>query len=245
RGIPLLTMEAIIDGIGDALWVMSAERLMPVMQRSFPKIGEDLEVIEHALRQGRLDPKTPLKASLASEKSLKKALISGIEVSSLTLAFALGQVAKPLIEKISENMRALVEGLSWSKGYCPICGTMPELAFLQGEGGQRWLRCASCSHEWRFTRLVCPFCECNDQQELEVYFVADREYESIDVCHRCGRYVPTVDQRSWSKPIAREVAAMALMHLDVISQEKGFLPAALCAWNIIRSGDIFSTSVRV
>jgi hypothetical protein len=30
------------------------------------------------------------------------------------------------------------------------------------------------------------------------------------------------------------------VHLDVLTQEKGFSPAAVCAWNIVRAEDISS-----
>lgn len=245
RGVPLSSIENLLDIIDDTLWSAGAERLMPVMEKSFPKIKEECEIIGNELFHGRLDPRAVLKASLAGSDGENLEVASRLMISPQTLAFALGQIAKPLVEKISCNLSPLVENLSWSKGYCPICGTMPELAFLQGEGGQRWLRCASCSYEWRFTLLVCPFCESENHEDFEIYFVAGREYENVDVCHKCKRYVPTINLRKWPRPIAREVAAMALMHLDVIAQEKGFLPAALCAWNIVRDRDVFSTPVHI
>ena len=93
--------------------------------------------------------------------------------------------------------------------------------------------------------LICPFCEGENQEDFEIYFVADREYEVVDVCHKCRRYVPTVDLRKRPKPIAREIAGMALMHLDVIAQERGFLPVAVCAWNIVRNRDVISVPVRL
>ncbi len=244
RGVPLASIESLIDSIDDTLWAEATERLMPVMVGSFPKIGKELEIIQRSLSQGSLDPRALLKAYVMGNEGRNTAVASRLEVNPQTLAFAVGQVAKPLIERIASHLSPLVEGLFWGKGYCPLCGTMPELAFLQGEG-QRWLRCASCSHEWRFTLLICPFCESENHDDFEIYFVAGREYENVDVCHKCRRYVPTIDQRKWPKPIAREVAAIALMHLDVIAQEKGFLPAAVCAWNIVRDRDTFSMPVRI
>ncbi len=155
-------------------------------------------------------------------------------VTPRALSFALGQVARPLVERLSEGMSPLIESLNWVKGYCPICGTMPEFAFLRGDGGQRWLRCASCGHEWRFTRLICPFCESDNQEDFEIYFVEDRAHEKIEVCLGCKRYVLTVDSRDRSgTEIAHEVAAVGLMHLDVIAQRKGFHPVAVCLWNTV------------
>lgn len=244
-GVPLSTVEDLLNCIDDSLWVEGAKRLMPIITHSFPKISVDCRIIRDGLFHGILDPRVVLKASLMGSDVQGAATEPWYGASPQALSFTLGQIAKPLIEKISCNLGPLVNGLSWIKGYCPICGTMPELAFLQGEGGQRWLRCASCSHEWRFTLLTCPFCESENQEDFEIYYVAGREYETVDVCHKCKRYVLTIDLRKLTKPIAREIAAMALMHLDVIAQEKGFLPAALCAWNIVRERDVCSTPVHL
>ena len=245
RGVPLSSIGDLLDEIDAPLWAASAERLMPVMKKSFPKIGPELEIIEGELLKNRLNPRAILEASLTGREDANARVASRIAINPHSLAFALGQIAKPLIEKLCDHLSPLIENLSWSKGYCPICGTMPELAFLRGEGGQRWLRCASCAYEWRFKRLLCPFCESDSQRDFEIYFVEGREFESVDVCHKCNRYVSTIDLRNRPRPIAREVAALALMHLDVIAQEKGFLPAAVCAWNIVRDRDVFSVPVKL
>lgn len=245
RGVPLSSLEDFIDSMEDTLWIAGAERLIPVMENSFPKIKEELHIIGNELSEGRLNPRTLLKASLTGNEGENTVTAFRLKITPQSLAFALGQIAKPIMERISTHFSLLVENLAWGKGYCPLCGTMPELAFLQGEGGQRWLRCASCSYEWRFTRLMCPFCENENQEDFEVYYVAGREDESLNVCTRCKRYVPTLDQRNRIRPVTREIAAMALMHLDVIAQQKGFLPVAVCAWNIVRERDVFSASVQV
>ena len=147
QGVPLTSIEGLLDGIHNDLWVASALRLMPIMAVSFPKIREEVEAIGDALTQGLLDPRAILKASLAGSDHNSAEQISGLAVTPQTLAFTLGQIAKPLIEKMAESLVGHIQDLTWSKGYCPICGTMPELAFLQGDGGQRWLRCGSCAFE--------------------------------------------------------------------------------------------------
>ncbi len=103
---------------------------------------------------------------------------------------------KPLVEKKAEALRALIAGLRWHKGYCPICGSMPELSFIKGEEGQRWLRCALCSHSWRFLRPSCPFCENEDQEQHSIYYIDGRKagvgrglrkMRSLRGGHRLGR----------------------------------------------------------
>src|SRR5512147_2008146 len=161
---------------------------MPIVAASFPRIREGVEAIGNALSLGLLDPRAIPKASLAGCDHNRDEQISPFAVSPQTLDFTLGQIAKPLIEKLAEILVVHIENLTWSKGYCPICGTMPELAFLQRDGGQCWLRCASCAFEWRFARLSCPFCESGTHEDVEIYSVVGREHESVEVCHKCKRY---------------------------------------------------------
>jgi FdhE protein len=108
------------------------------------------------------------------------------------------------------------------------------MAYLQGEGGQRWLRCARCGHRWRFARTACPVCGNQDQDRMEFFFVEGRERERADCCHRCGRYVVTLDARGLDAPPVWAVAALGMVHLDLLAQEKGLAPAARSAWNQVR-----------
>jgi FdhE protein len=152
----------------------------------------------------------------------------------------MGQIIRPLVEKKAEALRSLIAGLPWPKGYCPICGSLPELSFLKEMEGQRWLRCSFCSHHWSLTRLSCPLCENDDPQNLSYYFITGREQERAEVCEQCGRYLVCIDLREHPDEALLEVGAIGMVHLDLLAQEKGLLPVAACAWNIVRGEDISS-----
>ena len=122
---------------------------------------------------------------------------------------------------------------------------MPELAYLKGEEGQRWLRCSFCGNDWRYVRLACPFCENEEQESLLIYYIAGREQERVEACRKCGRYVVSIDLRGRLDEAVLEVAALGMVHLDVIRQQKGLLPAAVCAWNIVSGDDITASLAEV
>jgi FdhE protein len=105
------------------------------------------------------------------------------------------------------------------------------MAFMAGDGGQRWLRCSLCAHHWRFSRTRCPVCANDDQDKLEFFFAEGRERERVDICRQCGKYVVSLDARGLDSPPVWEVAALGLVHLDWLAQEQGLTPAAWCAWN--------------
>jgi FdhE protein len=151
--------------------------------------------------------------------------------SPIVLKFILGQIVKPFVEKRTEALRPLIEELDWERGYCPICGAYPELSFLQGEEGQRWLRCSLCGYYWRFDRMACPYCgEVSESKEL--ICLDGAEHQWAELCRGCHRYIVGIDLRRESG-VTAEVAAIGMIHLDIIAQRKGLFPIAECAWNMV------------
>ena len=242
QGVPLMSEGALLQ-VPEALWKMAADRLIPALEQGFPNLGKEIAIIRQAFSAGSLNPERCVTILTRDPGGEAEAAAADLGVGRLSMQFILGQIVKPLVEKKAEALSAIIAGLGWPKGYCPVCGSMPELAFIKGEEGRRWLRCALCSQCWRFDRLFCPFCENENQEELLVYCVAGREQERAEICEKCGRYVVCIDLRGQGDESVLEVAAIGMMHLDVLTQEKGLLPAAVCAWNAVRSEDISSSPI--
>jgi FdhE protein len=235
RGVRLLNAEDFID-FDPNLWKMAIDRMMPALELGFPKLSEEMNAIKLSMADGGLDGQLFLRALAEDRREEAEDLVRSYGVDLRTAGFVLGQVAKPLVERRAQALESLVRDLSWRKGYCPLCGSMPELAFLKGEEGRRWLKCSFCAHEWPFVRLVCPFCETEDHTKLLVHYIAGREQERVEACTACNRYILSMDLRGRLVDSVLDVAAIGLVHLDVIAQQKGFLPAAWCAWNVVSSG---------
>ncbi len=244
RGVSLLRGAELID-FPAPLWMTAMERIIPALERGFPKLREAITAVQHAVEAGRLDGQKFLRALMEGHSEEAEGLIGSIGADLRTVGFVMGQVAKPLVEKRAQALEPLIRDLSWNKGYCPLCGSMPEMSFLQGEEGQRWLKCSFCGHEWRFARLACPFCETDDHANLLVHYIVGREEERVEACNKCHRYVVGIDLRQRSFKSVLDVAAVGLVHLDVIAQQKGFLPAAWCAWNLVSGEDTASSAVAV
>jgi FdhE protein len=85
---------------------------------------------------------------------------------------------------------------------------------------------------------MCPFCENDDHEKIEFYFIECRQHEWAELCYQCKRYIVNIDMRRCKEKVVREVAAIGMLYLDILAQGKGFLPVALCAWNILAKGDI-------
>jgi FdhE protein len=239
QGVPLASESFLVD-FPKELWEIAARRLIPAMEIGFPKLGEALSTVKRAILDGRLDPQAYMKAHVQAGAQGEEPTMaaSSFDIAPRAIQFILGQIMKPLVEKKAEALMPLIAGLRWHKGYCPVCGSMPELAFLKEQEGQRWLRCSTCAQHWRYVRLACPFCENEEQDKLELYYIAGREGERAEVCHHCGRYVLCMDLRDRFDESVLDVAAIGLIHLDLLAQQKGFAPAAVCAWNIVADADV-------
>jgi FdhE protein len=240
QGAPLVSEEMLLQ-VPEDLWKRTADRLIPAMAHGFPKLGNDLSLIRQAITAGRLNPERCFRVLAQGPGGEAEATAADLGVSLRSLQFTLGQIVKPLVEKRAEALRPLIAGFGWHKGYCPVCGSSPEISFIAE--GQRWLRCALCSHHWRFVRLSCPFCENGEQEKLSIYYIDGREQEKAEICEKCGRYLLCIDLRGQLDESVLAVAAIGMMHLDMLAQAKGLLPVAVCSWNAVRSEDLSSVPV--
>lgn len=235
KGVPVTDREQ-LSRLGP-MWRVAADRLLDPLAEGFPKIGSALDLTGSAIRDGSFSPDRFLTAAYAGKGEETDEIAGKIGVEPDVLVFVLTQIAKPVVEKHSEMLRPLIGKLSWDKGYCPICGSFPEISLLREKAGQRWLRCGFCSHQWRFYRSACPFCETQGPDNAEIFFVDGSEHERVEVCHKCKRYVKGIDTRNLAEEVVQEVMDIGLMHLDAIAQEKGFLPMKGIGWNGAGGGD--------
>jgi FdhE protein len=231
QGMTLLN-EGIFPLSTDSMDKVS-DRMIPFLARAFPNIRPILKNVKAALKKNKPDLKNCMESMLHSRDEIINETALHLKTDAVTLKFVLGQLLKPLVEKQSERLRSVIQNLNWKKGYCPVCGSFPVLSYLKGAEGQRWLVCGCCSHEWRFARTQCPFCENEDSKKSELCFVEDRAYERAEMCHQCKRYLAGIDLRKYPYEFIPEVAVAGMMYLDVLAQGKGYLPMADSAWTLV------------
>ncbi|MGO9116761.1 MAG: formate dehydrogenase accessory protein FdhE [Desulfomonilaceae bacterium] len=209
----------------------SADRLIPVLMRGLPKISGQLTIIAKAIKISAPNSFNTADRDLILTHERISEWIVDLKVDPEIARFTLTQLVKPYAAKKAEALAELLHESRWFKGYCPICGSWPEIGFLEGQEGRRWLRCSFCSHEWNFSRTECPFCESANPDKLEIFYTANRPFERAELCYECKKYLISLDLRN-RIGVIREVAALGMVYLDVLAQEKGFSPSAASAWNI-------------
>ena len=211
----------------------AVDRLFPVMRKGFSRITVDLNIFKTAITEQRFAPMMVIEAMLKGQENLITETAYRIGITPGLLQFVTIQLMKPFLEKLSEATSPLIAHLEWRRGNCPICGAYPELSFLSTDAGQRWMRCSICAHSWRYVRTLCPACENDDQSRMETLFIEDRPQERTELCHRCKHYIVSLDLRKCSQPVVFETAVLGMIHLDMISQERGYVPMAATAWNVL------------
>jgi FdhE protein len=233
--------ETPLAGVGDFLEIegldladylrRAALALLPLMAQGFPALAGQTALLSRALEQGRLPAARALEALLGGQAQELTLQAQALDMEPAALEFCLGQLAKPLIEQRALALAPLLEGRAWGQGLCPICGSLPEMIILRGEGGQRWLRCSLCAHQWRVDRTTCPVCGNQDQDQMRFMFADDQPRQRADLCHACGKYLVTLDIRDDGQEPVWATAALGLLHLDILAQGQGLSPAARTAWN--------------
>lgn len=131
----------------------------------------------------------------------------------------------PFLEQTSTQLAPLHTSQPWDRGYCPICGAWPVLAEQRGLEQRRYLRCGLCANSWEMDRLLCPFCANRDHFLLGYLQVeGEEEKQRIATCEACHGYLKL---RSTLTPLTTPlllVEEVALVHLDLIAMEKGYMP---------------------
>jgi FdhE protein len=110
---------------------------------------------------------------------------------------------------------------SWQKGYCPICGSLPALLYLHGEG-ERQAFCSWCGTEWGLSRLQCPHCDNRDHDSLGYLYPEGEPNYRVQYCRSCRMYFKLVDQRELLAPLFLPLEEWTTLHLDFLAQREGW-----------------------
>ncbi len=169
---------------------------------------------------------------LMEDGSILERLAGDFKINYTIFYFLINQALSPFIANYAEKLGETTDSSNWLRGYCPSCGREPLIGRLEEETGRKWLFCSLCHTEWLFKRLVCPFCENDDQESLRYFFAEDDEAHRIDVCDKCKRYIKTIDSRRMDNIRNLFVETLSALALDIVADKEGF-----------RGGDIslFST----
>ncbi|OPY92333.1 MAG: formate dehydrogenase accessory protein FdhE [Syntrophaceae bacterium PtaU1.Bin231] len=230
NGIPLIRRQPLF--FESDPWRSIACSLIPAMQEGFPDLGLELEKIKVDILGGRirLFGYFRLFPDVREETVAEWAAQCGVRAE--TVQFLLLNIARIVLAIRAKNIAPILRGMRWDRGYCPVCGGLPMLSILRDKG-RRWLHCSLCGSEWRFPRVVCPFCGHESPSGMNFFFLQDRQDESAFACEACKRYLISVSRSAELSDVDPDITAISLLHLDLMMQQRTFRPVAECGWNVL------------
>lgn len=203
-----------------------------ILKSESEELEEGIGEIESALEKGDLNLEEVFQGILKSDYQISE-LVESLSLDMDTL-FVLATVSiRPSLEATALQVKKMVEDVTWSEHYCPVCGSSPALSELRqlktegveessAQGAERIFYCSFCGTEWRSMRLICAFCGNTDHESLRYFYSESEKGYRIDVCNKCKRYVKTVDSREILHEIVPAVEDVATLHLDMVAEEEGY-----------------------
>ena len=198
------------------------DRICDLAYNFAPKLSSNAQFLREAKQTQSFDLETLFSAILNNQSTTLHDLAKLLNVPEQELIFFGYASIAPSIRICSEQLEAyLIDMPDLKKGYCPICGNHPDMAFLDKKG-KRHLKCCFCTHEWMVKRMGCVFCENNDK-DLQHYFFSDEEKEyRVSLCDNCHNYIKVVDLRQMDRAFYPKLEQITTLHLDMKAREKGY-----------------------
>lgn len=177
-------------------------------------------LLDHITEDTQL-PAAVFSAVLDQDDAALSRMAAATDVSREILAFIGYSSIHASVVLCAEQLAAYLAGSGHhDEGYCPICGSPPVMAVLDA-AAERQLVCSFCWQPWSVSRVMCPFCHNRDSQTLDYFYAETEAGYRVDVCHRCRRYIKTLDLRQLSHPIFLPLEQVTTLHFDMMAREKG------------------------
>lgn len=238
-GVPVLadiSLDMLTTPLAQAL-----TDLLPDLKASFPHLDADFSAIQNSLDR-HIDIDALAKACMTGDWRPFQMLAQNSGAIAEVWGFAVNWALSAVLNTARIGWMAPGNTACWSKGYCPFCGSWPSMAYLSKPegpadevlpcgGGQKFLHCTLCGQDWRFERNRCPACDTNDKDHLVYYQETGEQAERFDTCRNCGRYLLCVDLRKSGALPSMDLAALGMVHLDILAREKGYRPMVWTPWN--------------
>jgi FdhE protein len=230
-GIPVIRQADFLDDTDDIKQIVL--QLAEGLKEGMPALTEGIDRFCTLAQEGKIVLTDYFKTPEEGQASAVDKWRADLKLSPSNAAFLMSLAGRVILEQRRSEAVAALGAFDWEKGYCPVCGDFPSIALIEEEGGKRFLHCSSCGQDWRFTRVCCPYCEKDSRQGMDYFYVENKTQESAFICDECKKYLVTLYRVGYILPRDMDVSAIALVHLDMIMQDKGYEPMTVCAWNVL------------
>ena len=196
--------------------------LCGILTESSNELTEAVKRITELCDNKKTDPETLFSAFIHEDESFFDNMEQEHDIDKAVLGFIVYNSLKPSLTMFSKKMSGYLDNESvWEKGYCPVCGSLPELSVFE-DNGKRSLICGFCGHKWLSKRIYCPFCENTDHESLQYFDIEGEEEYRVDVCDKCKKYIKTVDIKKTSRTVYLPLENRSTPYLDMRFSEMGY-----------------------
>jgi FdhE protein len=228
EGFPLINKEDFTIDIPSSAVLF--ESLCTIAKETTSKMNEDIQKIEKAVTDDTLHLDELLLKH--SDNAYQEKIAEELKVNKPILHFLVHMSILPSIHANVDLLKDHVDLKNWVRGYCPVCGSLPKISALKGEGGKRHFLCSFCSFTWPSQRLKCPFCDNQDNEKRHFFCAEGQDAHRVDLCEKCKQYIKTVDTRKLTYQPDLDVEDIATIHLDILASEKGFKRPVPSLWGV-------------
>lgn len=225
EGFPLLNKEDFILDLPSSSELFAA--ICIIAKDATTKMKKNIQKIDTAVKAGKLNREKLLEKH--SDPAYLDKIAKKFKLDRNILNFLIHMSIKPSLIANADKMKEQVDLKNWLRGYCPVCGSLPLISELKGEGQRYWL-CSFCGFNWPGERLKCPYCENTDHEKLHFLYAEGQEAYRVDLCDKCKQYIKTVDSRKLDYEPDLNLEDIVTIHLDIIASGKGYKKPVPSPW---------------
>jgi len=214
KGVSLFTPEALPVDLGLVRELFGVLAAKVEERHDGPK-----QRLKEGLSRGEDSAAEIVRAFLRADSSALESVAEQFEANPEVLSLLLRLAVAPSLRVLSKAAAQEVDLSLWRFGHCPVCGSAPALAEISGEEGQRRLHCSLCDTAWSFPRLRCPFCENDEPGTVGYHYAEGEEGLRIDLCHKCGQRMRTLDLREIPGPVIPVLDELIISHLQMAVED--------------------------
>lgn len=179
--------------------------------------------LRHVVKQGKLDLGDVYGVILSGDRATVDEMAHAHQLDVGLLLMLAQNSLRPAFRAWANGLNALDTSF-WQRGLCPTCGAIAVFSEIAGKESERFLRCGMCGGRWRYPRLQCMSCDCDDHHQLGRISGEgdDAEKYFAQTCNRCRSYSKFITNFD---PIAVEllqVEDLLCGHFDVEARRQGF-----------------------
>ena len=204
------------------------EHLCDIASDFAPQLSSNARILKKAANNHTFSLQTLFLAILNNQDSALHDLSKLLNIQEREIVFFGYASIAPSIRICSEHLaQSLSDKPDLKKGYCPICGNLPDFAFFDKDGKQ-FLKCCFCAHEWLTIRMGCIFCKNKDKENQQYFFSNEEKEYRVNLCDNCHKYIKAVDLRQMNRPFYPKLEQVSTLHLDIKAIEQGYANSGSC-----------------